>query len=410
MTTIAALIVAAGQGRRAAEGLALQDAGQVVPKQYVQVGRQAVLAHTLKPFLAHPEITQVIVVRHAAHEAFYQSAIDSLPSSDKLLSAAVSADKERQASVYAGLQKLEALAPSIVLIHDAARPYITEKMLDDVLASLRQNTAVILASPVTDTIKQSGEFNLVTRTIPRDNLWRAETPQAFRFSDIVSAHRRAIKADKLAFTDDAGLAEWAGLPIALVNSGGANIKITHAADIEAAQFKFGKGNPMYGVPDIRVGQGFDVHRFKAGDHVWICGVKIPHSQGVDAHSDGDVGLHALTDALLGAIADGDIGLHFKNTDPRWKDASSDRFLADARQRVSAAGGIISNVDVTLLCEDPKISPHREAMRARIGSILELDIGRVAIKATTTETMGFTGRREGLAAMASATVVMQPGAR
>jgi 2-C-methyl-D-erythritol 4-phosphate cytidylyltransferase / 2-C-methyl-D-erythritol 2,4-cyclodiphosphate synthase len=161
------------------------------------------------------------------------------------------------------------------------------------------------------------------------------------------------------------------------------------------------------VPDIRVGQGFDVHRFTAGDHVWICGVKIPHTHGVDAHSDGDVGLHALTDALLGAIADGDIGLHFKNTDPRWKGASSDQFLADAWRRVTAAGGRISNVDVTLLCEAPKITPHRDAMRARMAEILQLDIGRVAVKATTTELLGFTGRREGLAALASATVLITP---
>jgi 2-C-methyl-D-erythritol 4-phosphate cytidylyltransferase / 2-C-methyl-D-erythritol 2,4-cyclodiphosphate synthase len=395
---IAVLVVAAGRGTRAATG--------THPKQYVPIAGRALLAHTLAPFLAHPRIDHVMVVRHADDAALYMDAIQPLLPAPKLLAPAIGG-KERQDSVRLGLEALRTVAPTLVLIHDAARPYVTADMLDRLLAALRRNEGALLAAPMTDTVKRVGDMNRVVDTVPRALLWRAETPQAFRYMDIVKAHAAAAKqAQGVTFTDDASIAEWAGMTVAVVSSRGEdnrgdNSKITLPEDIAMAEIRLGGAR----LPDIRTGQGFDVHTFKPGDHIWLCGVKIPHTHGVDAHSDGDVGLHALTDALLGAIGDGDIGVHFKNTDPRWKDASSDRFLADARARIDALGGVITNVDITVLSEAPKVTPHRDAMRARIAEVLKIDVSRVSIKATTTEKLGFIGRREGLAAQAIATVIL-----
>jgi 2-C-methyl-D-erythritol 4-phosphate cytidylyltransferase / 2-C-methyl-D-erythritol 2,4-cyclodiphosphate synthase len=391
---IVALVVAAGRGTRVATSR--------MPKQYVNLAGAPVLAHTLRPLLTHPRIDRVIVVRHADDAALYDAAVAPHREEPKLLPAAIGG-KERQDSVMAGLDALSALAPAVVLVHDAARPFLSAAMLDRLLEAVDRTGHAILASPMADTVKRATADATIAATVPRTNLWRAETPQAFQFSDIRAAHRAAAQSGRHDFTDDASIAEWAGYAVALVDSGGGNTKITTAEDLAMAEQRLAASTPT--IPDVRTGQGFDVHQFCAGDHVWLGGIRIAHSQGVDAHSDGDVVLHALTDALLGTIADGDIGLHFKNTDPRWRGASSDRFLADAIERVRAAGGHLTHVDVTILCEAPKVTPHRCAMRARIAEILRLDIGRVSIKATTTETLGFTGRREGLAAMASATVVV-----
>ena len=390
-----ALIVAAGRGTRAAA----VGAG---PKQYAMLGGRSVLAAALVPFLDHSGVDRVGVVIHADDRAAYEAAIAGMATHRKLLPP-VTGGATRQQSVLAGLDAIAAFMPAAVLIHDAARPFLAPAAVDRVLAALETSPGAIAALPLADTLKQAGPDNRIEATVPRDALWRAQTPQGFRFADILAAHRAAAAAGRFDFTDDAAVAEWHGLPVVLVAGDAANIKLTTAEDLKMAAI----AHALDKLPDIRTGQGFDVHRFTSGDHVWLCGVKVAHTHGVEAHSDGDVGLHALTDALLGAIADGDIGLHFKNTDPRWRGASSDQFVIDAVRRVRALGAEIMNVDVTVLCEAPKISPHRDAMRARMADILGLPVGRVGLKATTTEQLGFAGRREGLAAMAIATV-MFPG--
>lgn len=422
MTTIAALIVAAGRGTRAAPpdfpdradipNRASSPKQMGLPKQYVTLNGLAVLAHTLRPFLAHHLVTSVKVVVNAADRHLYDAAVAALGPQQKLLPVALGSDP-RQASVKFGLESFGNDPPDFVLIHDAARPFISLEMITNSLEALKTSTAAILASRLTDTLKRCTSSKLIAATIPRADLWRAETPQVFRYRDILVAHRKALDAGHTDFTDDAGLAEWAGIPVTVVDSGGGNTKITTADDLTIAAARLLAASPkvemksqiqMSNLPDIRTGQGFDVHKFKPGKSVWICGIEIEHTHGVDAHSDGDVGLHALTDAILGAISDGDIGQHFNNTDPRWKNASSDQFVADARRRVEAVGARILNVDVTVLCEAPKISPHRDAMRTRLAEILGIEFGRVSVKAGTTETLGFTGRREGLAAMATASVI------
>ncbi len=387
-----ALIVAAGRGTRAGDS----GAG---PKQYAALGSLTVLAHALMPFLKHPGISHAVVVIHRDDRAHYAAAVADLGSGRSKLLEPIVGSATRQLSVLAGLQALAKCSPGRVLIHDAARPFVSTAIIDRVLAALDRAPGAIAALPLGDTLKRAAADGGIAATVPRDGLWRAQTPQGFCFADIYAAHQAARAADRADFTDDAAIAEWHGLRVQLVPGEAANIKLTTAEDMLMAA-----ATPNGSSLDIRTGQGFDVHRFKDGDHVWLCGMRVPHTHGVEAHSDGDVGLHALTDALLGAIADGDIGQHFRNTDPRWRGASSDQFLADAVRRVAERGGRISNVDVTVLCEAPTIAPHREAMRARMAEILHIDIGRVALQATTTEQLGFAGRREGLAAMAIATVV------
>ena len=389
-----ALIVAAGRGTRA-------TAAGSGPKQYAALGTTSVLAHAVQAFLDHPAMTHVLVVIHADDHDLYAKAISAIGTHPKLL-AATQGGATRQQSVLAGLDAIAALAPDRVLIHDAARPFVNGDTIDRVLLALDTNAGAIAALPLADTLKRAADDGLIDETVARDGLWRAQTPQGFRYAEIRAGHHAAAARGRFDFTDDAAVAEWHGLAVCVVPGDAANIKLTTAEDMQMAAAK----QPV--LPDIRTGQGFDVHRFMAGDHVWLCGVRVPHSHGVEAHSDGDVGLHALTDALLGAIADGDIGQHFKNTDPQWRGASSDQFLADAVRRVKALGGRITNVDVTVLCEAPKIAPHRDAMRQRMADILDLPVNRVALKATTTEQLGFAGRREGLAAMAIATVIMPSG--
>jgi 2-C-methyl-D-erythritol 4-phosphate cytidylyltransferase / 2-C-methyl-D-erythritol 2,4-cyclodiphosphate synthase len=392
--TTAALIVAAGRGSRASAG---RNTG---PKQYVMIGGKTVLGHTLDALAAAPTIDLLQVVIHPDDQAAYEAAIRGCNGRERLLPP-VSGGATRQGSVFAGLRALANHAPDRVLIHDAARPFVDIATIARVCTALDTAPGAIAAVPLADTLKREVTAGIIVETVPREKLWRAQTPQGFHFADILKAHTRADAGGHAGLTDDSAVAEWAGLTCLLVMGSEVNVKLTTPEDITMADQKL---RSAHSLPDIRTGQGFDVHRFQAGDHIWLCGVRVPHTHGVDAHSDGDVALHALTDALLGAIADGDIGQHFKNTDPRWKDAASHMFLADAVRRVTERGGYITNVDVTVLSEAPKISPHRDLMRATMAEVLGIDISRVGLKATTTEGLGFPGRREGLAALATATVV------
>lgn len=386
---IAALIVAAGRGVRAGGGL---------PKQYRRLGDgRSVLARAVSPFLENPAVAEVRVVIHPDDRAFYD-----LASAGLALAEPVAGGATRQVSVRNGLEALAAGAspPDIVLIHDAARCFATAGVIDRVITAVSEEAGAICALPVADTLKRGSEGRVV-ETVPRDGLWRAQTPQGFPFRAILEAHRAASGTE---MTDDAAVAEAAGLPVRIVEGAESNRKLTHAADFEA------QWEPTAAALEPRVGSGFDVHRFTEGDHVWLCGIRIPHSRGLLGHSDADAGLHALTDALLGAISAGDIGKHFPPEDPQWKDAPSDRFLAHAARLVEAAGGRVAHCDITLVCERPKLAPHIEAMRNRIAGLLEIDAARVSVKATTSERIGFTGRGEGLAAQALATVLLPAGAR
>lgn len=389
----AVLIVAAGRGTRARS-----QGTPDVPKQYLPAGGMALLARVLSTFLDHPAIDGVLTVVHPDDLARYRA---SLPAPAPKLLDPCMGGPTRQASVLNGLEALAPHAPERVLIHDAARPFIDADLVDRVIAALDREPGVIPALAVADTLKRVDERGRIVETVAREGLSRAQTPQGFHFRPILAAHRAAAAAGLTNFTDDAAVAAWHGLAVVTVDGSERNRKLTTAEDMGMAEQHLGSGAGS----DVRTGTGFDVHRFTDGDHVWLCGVRIAHTHSLQGHSDADVGLHALTDALLGAIGDGDIGQHFPPSDARWKGAPSRLFLADAARRVLALGGTISNVDVTLLCEAPKIAPHRDAMRARIGEILGIAAARVGVKATTTEGLGFTGRREGIAAMAVATVML-----
>lgn len=375
---VAALVMAAGRGLRL---------GGDAPKQYRQLGTASVLARSLALFATHPRVERVLAVIGADDRPAYDQATAGLR-----LPAPVSGGDTRQESVRNGLEHLASDPPDLVLIHDAARPLTPPSMIERVIGALAEYPAAVPALPVADTLKQ-GADGRVSSTVPRAGLFRAQTPQGFRFAEILAAHRRFAGSE---MTDDAAVAEAAGLPVALVEGDEAAFKITTSDDLKRARRLTG---------ETRIGTGFDVHRFGDGDHVWLCGVSVPHGRGLIGHSDADVGLHALTDAILGAIGAGDIGQHFPPTDPRWKGASSSRFLAHAGELVRARGGLIVHVDVTVICERPKVGSHRDAMRAAIAAILGLEIDRVSVKATTTEGLGFTGRSEGIAAQAAATVML-----
>jgi len=392
MITTAAIVVAAGRGTRAGGATA-------VPKQYRLLAGRPVLAHSLGQLVRHPGIDAVLVVYSLEDVERYRQATANFAD---LLHPAVPGAETRQGSVRAGLEALASLNPARVLIHDAARPFLHTALIDDLLAALATAPAAIAAEPVSDTLKQVGAAGRIERTVDRSGLWRAQTPQAFDYRSILEAHRRATLEGREDFTDDAALAEWVDLPVQVVPNGSNNMKLTTAEDFAIAEQILAA---RAGAVEPRIGTGFDVHRFAEGDHVWLCGVAVPHTHRLDGHSDADVGLHALTDALLGAIGDGDIGQHFPPSDAQWRGAPSRIFLADAAERVRKRGGRITNVDVTLLCETPKVGPHRDAMRAAIAEVLAIDASRVGIKATTMERMGFIGRGEGIAAMASATVLL-----
>lgn len=383
-----AIIVAAGRGARAGAG---------GPKQYRDLAGEAVLARTASAFLHHPQVDAVRVIIHRDDSDEYERAMGALLVQEKLL-APVTGGAERQDSVRLGLESLTDNPPARVLIHDAARPFIDAATISRVIESLDENAGAIAALPVFDTIKRA-DGDDVNGTVPRDDLWRAQTPQGFRYGDILAAHRAA---EGQVLTDDAAVAEAAGLNVKLVAGSPDNMKITQAEDFGMAELILGRKNTM---TEYRTGHGFDVHAFEDGNAVIICGVEIAHDRKLKGHSDADVGMHALTDALFGAIGEGDIGDHFPPSDPQWKGAPSRVFLDKARERVAERGGTITHCDVTLMCEAPKIGPHRDAMRAALAEILEIDPSRISVKATTTEQLGFTGRREGIAAMATATVAL-----
>jgi 2-C-methyl-D-erythritol 4-phosphate cytidylyltransferase / 2-C-methyl-D-erythritol 2,4-cyclodiphosphate synthase len=386
--SVAAIIVAAGRGVRAGEG---------PPKLYRVLAGEPVLARTLRSFLSHAAVGAVLPVIHPDDHALFGSVSESL-SSPGLLTA-IDGGQTRQSSVLHGLESLTPIAPDLVLVHDAARPFASHALIDRAIAAGRRAGAALPGLPVTDTIKQVDVGGRVVATPDRGSLRAVQTPQAFRFGPFLEAHRRAASAGLHGFTDDGALAEWAGLAVDVFEGEPGNVKLTHPADFVDAERRAG-GAVTY---LTRLGTGFDVHAFDEGDHVWLAGVRVPHDRGIRAHSDGDVILHALVDALLGALADGDIGVHFPPSDPRWRGASSDRFLAHAAERVRSRGGIIDHLDATLLCEAPRLGPNREAMRSRIAQIAGLRLDQVSLKATTTEGLGFTGRAEGLAAQAAATI-------
>ncbi|MDJ0950491.1 MAG: bifunctional 2-C-methyl-D-erythritol 4-phosphate cytidylyltransferase/2-C-methyl-D-erythritol 2,4-cyclodiphosphate synthase [Alphaproteobacteria bacterium] len=380
MPDCVALIVAAGRGQRL---------GGEVPKQYRMLAGAPLLRWTARAFLDHPEVSAVRAVIHQDDRALYETAVAGLD-----LLPPVKGGASRQDSCRLGLESLAALAPKTVLIHDGARPFVDAAIIGRTKAALRTHAGAVAAIPVVDTLKRESDGR-ASDTVDRAGLWRAQTPQGFRFEDILAAHREAA-GDSL--TDDAAVAERAGLEVALVMGGEDNFKITTEQDLARAERLLGGA-----MGETRTGFGFDVHRFAPGDHVMLCGVKIPHEQGLAGHSDADVGLHALTDAVLGAIGAGDIGSHFPPSDPQWKGAPSDIFLARAAELIAGTGGRIVAVDLTVICEAPRIRPHHAAMVERVAEILGLERGRVSVKATTTEGLGFTGRGEGIAAQAVATV-------
>jgi 2-C-methyl-D-erythritol 4-phosphate cytidylyltransferase/2-C-methyl-D-erythritol 2,4-cyclodiphosphate synthase len=384
---VAALLVAAGRGLRA---------GGDMPKQYRALNGRPVLAQALTPFLAEPAIGRVQVVIGAGDEARYAHAISSL--APRKLTPAIIGGETRQDSVRRGLQALAADGfDGIVLVHDAARPFVSPGLIASAIAATKNAAAAIPALAVTDTIKRIDGQGRIVETPPRDALVSVQTPQAFRFRDLLAAHEAAAEAGVGGLTDDAALMEWAGHPVATFPGETTNVKLTHPQDFKHAPAE------RQAELRVRVGTGYDVHAFTDGDHVWLGGVRIAHERGVLAHSDGDVALHALTDALLGVLADGDIGTHFPPSDPQWKGAASAQFLSFAAERVRQRGGVIDFLDLTVICEAPKIGPHREAIRSAIAAAAGVKIDQVAIKATTSERLGFTGRREGLAALATVTI-------
>ena len=380
MPRTAALIVAAGRGTRL---------GAPLPKQYLTLGGVPVLRRTVEAFTRHPAVDRVRVVIHPDDRPLHDRALAGLAVLEPVAGGAA-----RQDSVRNGLESLAALRPDRVLVHDAARPFASAELIGRILAALDEAPGAIAAIPLRDTVKRAAAGR-VAATLDRASLWRAQTPQGFRFPEILAAPRAAAGSD---LPDDAAVAERAGIEVRLIEASEVNFKVTTSDDLDRAERLLAAG-----LGDIRTGSGFDVHAFGPGDHVWLCGVRVPHAQGLVGHSDADVGLHALTDALLGAIAAGDIGMHFPPSDPQWRGAPSHRFLSHALELVRRAGGTVAHVDVTLICERPKVGPHRAAMTARIAEILGLDPGRVSVKATTTEKLGFTGRGEGIAAQAVATI-------
>ena len=381
---IAALVLAGGRGTRS---------GGDLPKQYRELDGEPVIAPSLRLFLGHPQISLVQPVIHPDDQGRYAMAARGLN-----LLAPVMGGATRQDSVLAGLNALEPAEPDFVLIHDSARPFATTALVDRAIAAVQASGAAVPALPVTDTVKEVDVRERVTKTIDRTTLRLIQTPQAFAYRKLLDAHRRAAANGRHDFTDDAALAEWAGLSVIAFLGETGNIKLTTAEDfVKAVSARAAL------LDDVRTGMGFDVHAFGDGDHVVLGGIRIAHDRALKGHSDADVVLHALVDAILGALGDGDIGSHFPPSDPKWRGASSDRFLEFAAERVKARGGMLANLDTTIVCEAPKIGPHRDAMRARISAIAGISIDRVGVKATTSEGLGFTGRGEGIAAYATATI-------
>ena len=385
-----ALIVAAGRGQRAGDGL---------PKQYRALPDKpdtALVTASLAAFLRHDAIDFVAVVIHQNDSGLYQAAVRDFVDNHKLLPPIIGG-ATRQQSVLLGLEGLAAqfadTPPKQVLVHDAARPYISDALISRCLLALGSAAGAVPALPVTDTLKR-GDNGKIAETVSRDGLWQAQTPQAFTFAALLDAHRRAPQG----LTDDAAVAEFAGLPIALVAGEAQNVKLTHEEDFMPPALQV----------QPRTGFGYDVHRFAdtpSNSHIRLGGIDIAHTHQLVGHSDADVALHAVTDALLGALAQGDIGSHFPPSDDAHKDRDSADFLTHALSLADEAGARLTHIDVTLICQAPKIEPHREAMRQRLSELLRLPVAAISVKATTTEGLGFTGRGEGLAAQAVATVLM-----
>ena len=381
---VAAVVVAAGRGHRAGGGL---------PKQYRSISGEPIIRSSLALMAWHGEVSAVLPVIHPDDAANYAAASKGL----KLLPP-VFGGATRQASVRAGLEALQQSRPEIVLVHDAARPFCTAALVSRAISACAKSGAAIPTLDVSDTIKSVDDKGFVTGTHDRARLRSVQTPQAFSYAALLDAHRRAAQAGRDDFPDDAALAEWAGLKVSVFAGEPGNTKLTTDDDFARAESK-----RIASLADLRVGNGVDVHAFGPGDHVMLGGVRIPHDRGLTGHSDADVALHALVDAILGALTDGDIGTHFSPNDLRWRGASSDQFLAFAAERVRARGGRIAHLDLTVVCETPRLDAHRDAMRERIAAIADITVERVAVKATTSEKLGFTGRGEGIAAFATATV-------
>jgi 2-C-methyl-D-erythritol 4-phosphate cytidylyltransferase / 2-C-methyl-D-erythritol 2,4-cyclodiphosphate synthase len=400
---IAGVVVAAGRGTRT---------GLAAPKQYAPLAGRPVLRWALEALAAHPAIGPIVAVIDPADRPLYDQAAAGLQG----LLPPVAGGTTRQDSVRHGLEALAENRPDFVLIHDAARPFVSAALLDRILAALTPEAGLVPTLPVADSLKRVAEGGDVGRVkssvmgggvgggvgsvvdnVVRDGVAAAQTPQAFPFAAILQAHRQALQAGASDLTDDAAVAAAAGFPVRTVAGERGNLKLTTGEDFAFAEAWLARRQ------EWRTGQGFDVHAFGQGNHVMLCGVAVPHTRGLTGHSDADVGLHALTDAVLGALGEADIGAHFPPSDPAWRGAGSDRFLADAAGRVARRGGAIVHLDVTLICERPRIGPYREAMRARVAEIAGIEASRVSVKATTSEGLGFTGRGEGIAAMAAATL-------
>jgi 2-C-methyl-D-erythritol 4-phosphate cytidylyltransferase/2-C-methyl-D-erythritol 2,4-cyclodiphosphate synthase len=376
-----AIVVAAGRGNRF---------GGPIPKQYRSLAGQPVLRYAVEALLRGGEFAGAVVAIHPDDRSLYDRAVAGLD-----LLPPVEGGAERQGSVLAALERLAPLEPERVLVHDGARPMLEPVVTARVLAGLDAADGAIAALPVTDSVKRASEHGEIVASLDRVRLWRAQTPQGFRFVPFLAAHRLLRGAS---LGDDAAVAEKAGLRVQLVMGSEENLKITTEEELLRAERLLSAR-----CTDVRTGFGFDVHRFGPGDHVMLCGVRVPHDRSLVGHSDADVGLHALTDALLGTIGAGDIGQHFAPTDPRWRGADSAQFLRSAVDMVRARSGLIRNLDVTIVCEAPRIGPYRAAMIERIAAIAGVDVDRVNVKATTSEGLGFIGRGEGIAAQAVATV-------
>lgn len=378
-----ALVVAAGTGSRA---------GGELPKQYRRVGGKALLAHAVDA-LRHPRVDEIRVVIGPDQEKAFAEALGARP-----LPRPVAGGARRQDSVRNGLEEIASGGGAdFVLVHDAARPFLPAEVIDRLLDALAERDAAVPVLPVVDTLARSGES--LGESVAREELLRVQTPQAFRYEAILQAHRTWHGGEA---TDDAQIARAAGLRVATVEGDTRLDKLTYEADFERAE------RMLAAVMTPRTGLGFDVHAFAEGESLWLGGIEIAHARGLRGHSDADVALHAVTDALLGAIAAGDIGDHFPPSDPQWRGAPSSRFVEHARGLVEARGGVVDHVDLTLICEAPKIGPHKQAMRARIADLLRMDVERVSVKATTTERLGFTGRGEGIAAQAVASIRLPEG--
>lgn len=392
--TIGIVVVAAGRGERAgasAEG----------PKQYRRIGGKPVIWHTLKLFLDWPKRGPIVAVIHPDDRALFDAAVSDLPGKHSVL--VVTGGATRQESVLNGLRALRESNIGSVMIHDGVRPFADPALLNRIAEELAAGKpAVLPAIPVSDTLKRADAGKIVTATVPRKDLHAAQTPQSFHYQSILSAHQQAAREAGSDFTDDASIAEWAGIPVQLVEGSIDNVKLTVKRDIAMADEKL-RGLTL---PDVRTGNGYDVHQLEPGDGVTLCGIFIPHDQKLKGHSDADVALHALTDALLATCGAGDIGDHFPPSDMQWKGAPSRIFLEHAAKIVREAGGVIMNADISLIAEAPKIGPHRQAMREKLAEVLGISLDRCSVKATTNEKIGFIGRREGIAAIATATVVFR----